>query len=152
MTSISSSTSGSSVVVLESTNSSPPTVIRTTLKTEESKQSSTSIIINTDIETSTTRTTTHHADLGIPRSESLLPPGTIHDEVEIEDFQFNPETGIFTYPCPCGDLFQITVEELKRGETLAKCPSCSLVVKVVYDPDDFDFNSDKEEEEDEEED
>jgi len=33
----------------------------------------------------------------------------VYDEVEIEDMDFDEETGIFTYPCPCGDKFQITL-------------------------------------------
>lgn len=33
----------------------------------------------------------------------------VYDEVEIEDLDFDEETGIFTYPCPCGDKFQITL-------------------------------------------
>ncbi|KAL5708276.1 hypothetical protein ACHQM5_019090 [Ranunculus cassubicifolius] len=38
----------------------------------------------------------------------------------------------FTYPCPCGDLFQITKDELKIGEEIARCPSCSLYITVIY--------------------
>jgi len=34
--------------------------------------------------------------------------GTIYDEIEIEDFDFDPEMKTFYYPCPCGDRFQIT--------------------------------------------
>lgn len=34
--------------------------------------------------------------------------GTVYDEVEIEDFDFDPEMGMFYYPCPCGDRFQIS--------------------------------------------
>lgn len=33
---------------------------------------------------------------------------TIYDEIEIEDFDFDPELKTFYYPCPCGDRFQIT--------------------------------------------
>lgn len=39
--------------------------------------------------------------------------------------------------CPCGDLFQITIEELADGEDVARCPSCSLYVVVVYEPEDI---------------
>lgn len=56
-----------------------------------------------------------------------------HDEIEIEDFDYDPETETYYYPCPCGDRFQITKEELAAGEDAATCPSCSLVVKVIYD-------------------
>ena len=30
---------------------------------------------------------------------------SVYDEVEIEDLDFDEETGIFYYPCPCGDKF-----------------------------------------------
>jgi diphthamide biosynthesis protein 3 len=83
-----------------------------------------------------------------------------HDEIEIEDFEYDEEEETYYYPCPCGDRFQITKvrsssiqavldsvascknliilillqEELRAGEEVATCPSCSLVVKVIYDP------------------
>lgn len=60
-----------------------------------------------------------------------------HDEVEIEDFEYDEETETYFYPCPCGDQFQITKEELENGEDVACCPSCSLVVRVIYDLEDF---------------
>jgi diphthamide biosynthesis protein 3 len=103
---------------------------------------------------------------------------TLHDEIEIEDFDWNQSLQAFTYQCPCGDLFQITLDELAAGmytmhaslsqrklptmtifqiprhptisrfpasktihtttgEEIAKCPSCSLYVKVIYDLEDF---------------
>lgn len=37
---------------------------------------------------------------------------TFHDEVEIEDFEFDEEQATFFYPCPCGDKFQITLVHL----------------------------------------
>ncbi|XP_076343740.1 diphthamide biosynthesis protein 3-like isoform X1 [Tachypleus tridentatus] len=60
-----------------------------------------------------------------------------HDEVEIEDFEYDEETETYYYPCPCGDRFEITKEDLENGEEVATCPSCSLIVKVIYDPEDF---------------
>ena len=39
-----------------------------------------------------------------------------HDEIELEDFEFDEELGAYTYPCPCGDQFIITEDELEvRG-------------------------------------
>jgi diphthamide biosynthesis protein 3 len=78
----------------------------------------------------------------------LLPPGacarphalslqTVYDEIEIEDMQWDAALAAFTYMCPCGDLFQITRAELASGELIAHCPSCSLVIKVIYDEDDY---------------
>lgn len=63
--------------------------------------------------------------------------GSFHDEVEIEDFTYDEETDTFTYPCPCGDMFTITREELLKGEDVAECPSCSLIVKVIYNKDEI---------------
>lgn len=30
---------------------------------------------------------------------------SVYDEIEIEDMDFDEETGTFFYPCPCGDKF-----------------------------------------------
>ena len=34
---------------------------------------------------------------------------SFYDEIELEDMDWNEELQGFTYSCPCGDLFQITV-------------------------------------------
>uniref|UniRef100_A0A061QXM2 Diphthamide biosynthesis protein 3 n=1 Tax=Tetraselmis sp. GSL018 TaxID=582737 RepID=A0A061QXM2_9CHLO len=62
-----------------------------------------------------------------------------YDEVEIEDMEFHEEGDrvFLTYPCPCGDFFQITLEELEAGEEIARCPSCSLYITVVYNEEDI---------------
>jgi len=31
-----------------------------------------------------------------------------HDEVEIEDMEYDDDTDMYYYPCPCGDKFQIS--------------------------------------------
>ncbi|RXH88170.1 hypothetical protein DVH24_042241 [Malus domestica] len=60
-----------------------------------------------------------------------------YDDVEIEDMEWNEELQAYTYPCPCGDLFQITKDDLKLGEEIARCPSCSLYITVIYNIEDF---------------
>lgn len=60
-----------------------------------------------------------------------------HDEVEIEDFEYDEDTEMYYYPCPCGDRFAISKEDLENGEDVATCPSCSLLVRVIYDKDEF---------------
>eukprot|EP00892_Ulva_mutabilis_P008530 jgi/Ulvmu1/6049/UM027_0027.1 len=64
-----------------------------------------------------------------------------YDEIEIEDMDWDETLQAFTYQCPCGDLFQITLEELADGEEVARCPSCSLIIRVIYDPEDFESSS-----------
>jgi len=67
-----------------------------------------------------------------------------HDEVEIEDFEYDEEEDLYTYPCPCGDEFIITKDELIQGLEEATCPSCSLVVKVIYNKEMFQKESELE--------
>ncbi|KAG2204189.1 hypothetical protein INT46_006073 [Mucor plumbeus] len=62
---------------------------------------------------------------------------SFYDEIEIEDMEFNEEEQLYTYPCPCGDKFEIYVDDLRDGDDVARCPSCSLIIRVIYDPDDF---------------
>jgi diphthamide biosynthesis protein 3 len=40
-------------------------------------------------------------------------------------------------------LFQITKEDLKLGEEIARCPSCSLYITVIYNMEDFLGDSDQ---------
>ena len=60
-----------------------------------------------------------------------------YDEVDLEDMEWDEALKAYTYACPCGDIFRITLEELHDGEEIARCPSCSLILTVVYDPDDL---------------
>ena len=60
---------------------------------------------------------------------------SIYEEVEIEDMIYSEKDYSYTYQCPCGDIFRITFEELHDGEDIAKCPSCTLRIMVIYDID-----------------
>lgn len=141
-------------------------------------------------------------DVELERERIVM--SVFHDEVEIEDFEYDPETETYYYPCPCGDLFEISKvrccgtgilmrlvlrradtrtsthvhtpcmylrtystpihvfmraqlqththmehsidtelclpcsrilqRDLEDGEEIATCPSCSLIVRVIYDP------------------
>ena len=57
----------------------------------------------------------------------------IYEEVEIEDMIFDSEKEIYTYACPCGDKFYISLEDLYDGEDIANCPSCTLRIRVIFD-------------------
>lgn len=68
----------------------------------------------------------------------------VYDDVDLEDMNWDSLLSAYVYQCPCGDLFQITPTELRAGDEIARCPSCTLVVRVVYDPDDLSDNPDSE--------
>ena len=71
---------------------------------------------------------------------------------KIEDMEFDEENLLFHSPCPCGDRFEISLvssnlvlfylpatncaqqAQLQEGEDIARCPSCSLIIRVIYDP------------------
>lgn len=61
---------------------------------------------------------------------------SVYDEVEIEDMTYDEALQTYFYPCPCGDRFQIALADLQDEETdIAVCPSCSLMVRVIYEVD-----------------
>lgn len=69
----------------------------------------------------------------------------IYDEIEIDDMDFDEDEGRFTYPCPCGDKFQINIvhtsliiniqKDIVNGLDIGTCPSCSLQIKIIFDED-----------------
>ncbi|TFY79522.1 hypothetical protein EWM64_g4491 [Hericium alpestre] len=63
--------------------------------------------------------------------------GAYYDEIEIEDMAWDEEKRVYHYPCPCGDRFEISRGQLADYEDIATCPSCSLVIRVIYDPLDY---------------
>ncbi len=86
-----------------------------------------------------------------------------YDEIEIEDMEYDEEKKLWTYPCPCGDKFVITEvspppnylllfgiptnfcslkkDDLLNGEEIARCPSCSLFIRVIYEVEEEDDDS-----------
>lgn len=60
--------------------------------------------------------------------------GAYYDEIEIEDMTWDESKKVYHYPCPCGDRFEISKAQLANYEDIATCPSCSLIIRVIYDP------------------
>ena len=50
---------------------------------------------------------------------------------------FDSTLQIYHYPCPCGDRFEIGVDDLRDGEDIAMCPSCSLQIRVIFETTDL---------------
>ena len=45
-----------------------------------------------------------------------------YDDVEIEDMEWDVDLAAYTYPCPCGDLFQVTrVRDAESNWLLSYC-------------------------------
>ncbi|KAM3466520.1 hypothetical protein MY5147_000523 [Beauveria neobassiana] len=44
---------------------------------------------------------------------------SIYDEIEIEDMTFDDALQTYFYPCPCGDRFQIALDDLRDEQDVA---------------------------------
>jgi diphthamide biosynthesis protein 3 len=60
-----------------------------------------------------------------------------YEEVALSAMAYDEAQELYTYECPCGDLFSISCDELAAGEDIAHCASCSLVLRVLLDADAF---------------
>ena len=47
---------------------------------------------------------------------------SFYDEIELEDFEFDEEAEVYSYPCPCGDKFLISLVSL----------SCVISLGLAY--------------------
>lgn len=74
--------------------------------------------------------------------------GAYYDEIEIEDMAWDDVKKVFHYPCPCGDRFEISRKQLRDYEDIATCPSCSLIIRVIYDPLDYEDEDSEEDDDD----
>ena len=68
------------------------------------------------------------------RKSRSVEMGAYYDEIEIEDMTWDDVKKVYHYPCPCGDRFEISKAQLANYEDIATCPSCSLIIRVIYDP------------------
>lgn len=57
-----------------------------------------------------------------------------HDEVEIEDFQYDEDSETYFYPCPCGDNFCITKVTRGPARRLLGAGALSLCRVPAADP------------------
>ncbi|KAL8427444.1 hypothetical protein Efla_003891 [Eimeria flavescens] len=64
-----------------------------------------------------------------------------YEEVSVQELEFDALEQQFVYPCPCGDLFELPLADLRaaaaaanpQGFAVASCPSCSLRIRVLFE-------------------
>ena len=64
---------------------------------------------------------------------AIADEGFHYETVHIDQMEYDADMNLFRYPCPCGDLFEISVDDLLSGERVALCPSCSLTILIDDD-------------------
>lgn len=62
--------------------------------------------------------------------------GAVYEEVPFAELEYVESDDMYYFQCPCGDMFEISSAQLARGERIARCPSCSLAIRVLHHPDD----------------
>ena len=55
----------------------------------------------------------------------------VYDTVCLDEMEYVEDDQMYYYQCPCGDLFELSTDDLAKGITIAKCPSCSLRIRVT---------------------
>lgn len=55
-----------------------------------------------------------------------------YEEVSLADMIVADEKDRLLFPCPCGDLFEISLDDFSKGGDVAQCPTCSLTIKVIF--------------------
>lgn len=61
-----------------------------------------------------------------------------HDEIEIEDFEYDEEEETYYYPCPCGDRFQISKVNTKVRlchyvkRLNFRCFYVNIIIKTIF--------------------
>lgn len=56
----------------------------------------------------------------------------VYEEVALAEMTYEESEQMYFYECPCGDKFEIALEDLYDGEDIAPCPSCTLQIRVVF--------------------
>lgn len=56
----------------------------------------------------------------------------VYEEVALAEMIYEDSDQMYYYECPCGDKFEISLEDLYDGEDIAPCPSCTLQIKVIF--------------------
>ncbi|KAG0363136.1 hypothetical protein BC939DRAFT_459141 [Gamsiella multidivaricata] len=66
--------------------------------------------------------------------------GQVNDDIDLDDMDFDEETGIYSSPCRCSGEYVITEDELELGVDIVVCSTCSLIVRIHYEiADDQDY-------------
>ena len=57
----------------------------------------------------------------------------MQDTINLQDFDWDEESSMYTYSCRCGGSHELTKTEVVFRVDLVPCDSCSLCLRVLYD-------------------
>ena len=53
-----------------------------------------------------------------------------YEVIKFCDMEYSIEGQMLHYPCPCGDIFELTLSDFAAGSDVAQCPVCSLTIQI----------------------
>lgn len=65
------------------------------------------------------------------KNEEIDSSVVVYDTISVKEMEYEESDSTFYFPCPCGDLFELTLSDMIEGLRVATCPSCSLQIGVV---------------------
>jgi diphthamide biosynthesis protein 4 len=57
----------------------------------------------------------------------------INGQVDLDEMDYDEETGTFSLPCRCSGSYTIREQDMETGVDIANCDNCSLIIHVLYD-------------------
>ncbi|KAI8576850.1 hypothetical protein K450DRAFT_254597 [Umbelopsis ramanniana AG] len=67
------------------------------------------------------------------KAQQLKQGAVIHGEVDLDEMDYDEETGTFSLPCRCSGSYTIKEQDMETGVDIANCDNCSLIIHVLYD-------------------
>ncbi|CAM9730989.1 unnamed protein product, partial [Chrysoparadoxa australica] len=69
--------------------------------------------------------------------DELARPCVISERVQLSSMSRDEVDGeeelLYTYPCRCGELYEVSDEELREGFDVVSCGGCSLHIQVAME-------------------
>ncbi|KAF8933235.1 hypothetical protein EDD21DRAFT_405774 [Dissophora ornata] len=59
--------------------------------------------------------------------------GQVNDDIDLDDMEFDEETGVYSSPCRCSGEYVVSEDELELGVDTVVCSTCSLIVRIHYE-------------------
>ncbi|KAG0234818.1 Diphthamide biosynthesis protein 4 [Actinomortierella wolfii] len=67
------------------------------------------------------------------KAQKLRENGQVNDDIDLDDMDFDEESGSYTSPCRCSGEYVISEAELELGVDTVMCSTCSLIVRIHYE-------------------
>ncbi|KAH8556484.1 DNAJ heat shock N-terminal domain-containing protein [Umbelopsis sp. PMI_123] len=67
------------------------------------------------------------------KAQQLKQGAVINGDVDLDEMDYDEETGTFSLPCRCSGSYTIREQDMENGVDVASCDNCSLIIRVLYD-------------------